>query len=154
MRDEASHTPMKELSAGLASKLEYESQSLVPGLFQGLGEGGRSVLLEVACEPDSLISSAVQDLTGRENAASRASIWNGCDLSCAAGVKLVLQRLDLGRPSNVWIATPCGPFSPLQHTNARTETQRQELQEKNNTPCAFTPELPLCSDNAWPEAST
>ena len=30
----------------------------------------------------------------------------------------------------VWIAPPCGPFSPLQHANARSTEQKEELQRK------------------------
>ena len=114
----------------MAARLEGESPTLIPGLFQALVSHGRPVLMEVVCAPDSLLSMAVQERTGVESSATRASIWNGCDLCHGRGVKLVLDRLKVERPENVWISTPCGPFSPMQNVNQRTETQRQELQEK------------------------
>ena len=118
------------ISESVASRLEEESRALIPGLFQALVSHGRPVLMEVACAPDSLLSMAVQERTGVESSATRASIWNGCDLSQGSGVKLVLARLKIERPEHVWISTPCGPFSPMQNVNQRTDAQRQELQEK------------------------
>ena len=124
------------LSAQQAQHLEYEVGALVPHLFQqlvDLGDSGtqRPILMEVACEPQSLLSQAVQSQTGDPNSAARCSLWN---LSTGVGVRLVIDRIRQERPQNVWIATPCGPFSPLQHTNQRTPEQCEDLRKKRQEP--------------------
>ena len=119
-----------QLSAGRASELETASWELVPGLFQALVSYGRPVLLEIGCDADSLLSSVVQEQTGWAEAAQRLSVWNGADLSTHAGVKYILERIGTECPNVVWIAPPCGPFSPLQNANARSPEQKEELQRK------------------------
>ena len=121
---------LKDLNATQASLVEFESWRVVPGLFQSLVSFDRPVVMEVACQPDSLIGQHVKQETGRESSSCRYSLWNGADLSTDAGVRLVLERVRSERPANIWIATPCGPYSPLQRTNARTEAQTAELQKK------------------------
>ena len=118
------------LSAGRASQLENQSWELVPSLFQDLVGFGRAVLLEVGGEPNSHLTTAVQDLVGHAGAAKRLSIWNGADLSSSEGVKFVLRQIRLLRPGLVWLAPSDTPFSPLQHTNSRTEAQKEELLRK------------------------
>ena len=118
------------MSAGRASQLEEESRNIVPGLFQALVSYDRPVLLEVCCDSDSFLSAAVQEHTGWAGAAQRLSLWNGADLSTSAGVRNVLERIASNNPGTVWISPPCGPFSPLQHTNSRTPEQSEELKRK------------------------
>ena len=120
----------KQLSSEKASHIEKLSGDIVPGLFQGLVVSGRPVVMEVACHPDSLIGQAVQDCTGNSSSCSRVSVWNGGDLATNDGIKLVLERVRRERPQNVWIATPCGPYSPLQRTNCRNDAQIDELEKK------------------------
>ena len=121
---------VKQLSPGQAHLLEQASEELVPDLFQGLVAYGRPVVMEVACMPDSLIGQAVQERTGTAESCSRVSIWNRGDLGTKEGIRLVLDRICTEKPHNVWIATPCGPYSPLQRTNARTPEQSTELERK------------------------
>ena len=119
-----------QLSAGRASQLEQQSWEIVPGLFQGLVSYGRLALLEVGCEPNSFLTTAVQELLGEESAARRLSSWNGADLGSTDGVKLVLQQISVLRPGVVWLSPSDTPFSPMQHSNSRTEEQKCELQLK------------------------
>ena len=119
-----------QLSAGRASELETPSWELVPGLFQALVSYDRPVLLELGCDADSLLSSVVQEQTGWAEAAQRLSVWNGADLGTNEGVKFILERIGTERPNVVWIAPPCGPFSPLQHANVKSVEQKAELQRK------------------------
>ena len=128
--DEESDPVFKKLSSEKASHIEKLSGDVVPGLFQGLVSSGRPVVMEVACHPDSLIGQAVQDCTGDSSSCSRVSVWNGGDLATSASVKLVLERVRRERPQNIWIATPCGPYSPLQRTNCRNPDQIAELEKK------------------------
>ena len=120
----------QRLSLAEARSLEQQSWDIVPELFQSLVVQDRPVLLEVACESTSLLSSEVQKRMGSETAAVRASLWNGHDLSTTAGVRLTLNQVRLQRPQHVWLSPPCGPFSPLQNTNQRTESQREALHQK------------------------
>ena len=57
-------------------------------------------------------------------AAVRAALWNSCDLGTADGVKLILDRIQVERPQQVWISPPSGPYSPFQNTHQRSEAQR------------------------------
>ena len=118
------------LSAGRARVLEDKAWSIVPQLFEGVVNHGRTVLMEVACSETSLLSSQIQEMRQDPSAALRCSFWNGCDLSTDSGVRLILKQLDLEQPAHVWLSPPCGPYSPLQNVNSRTETQRQELAAK------------------------
>ena len=125
----------RDLSQGQARLLEEAAASIVPSLFQELvasdGAGGqRPVLMEIACSPDSLLTKAVQEQTGRKDAASRCALWNSGDLSTPEGLKFILGRVRRERPQHIWLSPPCGPFSPMQHVNQRTEQQQQQLAQK------------------------
>ena len=126
----ASQLLSQQLSLGRARHLEEESWASVPRVFEGLVTFGRTVLMEVACSETSLLAKEVQELCGDESAASRCSWWNNCDLATDAGVRLVLNRIELEQPAHVWISPPCGPYSPLQNVNSRTEAQKEELRLK------------------------
>ena len=119
-----------ELSLSESQSLEEQSWSVIPRLFEDLKGSSRPLLMEVCCTPNSILTEVVRSSEGREDAAVRCSLFNGCNLSKGSGVRLVLERIDLERPRNVWISPPCDPYSPLQHLNERTESQRQELEEK------------------------
>ena len=126
----ASQKLSQELSLGKARSLEEKAWSVVPQLFEGLVTQGRTVLMEVACSEHSLLSAQIQEVCQEPSAALRCSFWNGCDLSTDSGVRLILKRLDLEQPAHVWLSPPCGPYSPLQNVNARSEAQRKELAMK------------------------
>ena len=65
-----------------ASKvLEHKFQDVVPNMFESLVGQQRMDLLEVMCEPDSLLTSTFQSRTGRSDSACRCSLWCGHDLS-------------------------------------------------------------------------
>ena len=119
-----------ELSLSESQGLEEQSWAVIPRLFEDLKGSSRPLLMEVCCTPNSILTEVVRSSEGREDAAVRCSLFNGCDLSKGSGVRLVLERIDLERPRNVWISPPCDPYSPLQHLNERTESQRRELEEK------------------------
>ena len=121
---------VRKLEVAQACELEKQSWSVVPQLFQDLTKRSNVALMEVACSPSSVLTSTVQRLTGSQGSAVRCAKWNGCDLSKGVGVKLILQRIQLEEPAVLWISPPCGPYSPLQNANARTEAQKAELQAK------------------------
>ena len=120
----------RTLSESAARHLELQSQRVAPEIFQGLVQEKRTILLEVACSPNSRLSAAVQELAGYPEAAVRCSHWNNFDLGTHDGVKLLLQKIDQLNPMHVWISTDCGPYSPIQNLNMRTEDQRAQLDEK------------------------
>ena len=114
----------------LARRITQESDAMIPQAFQGLVTKGKTVLVEVACSPESRLSAEVQRQMGYESSALRCSHWNGCDLGNGAGVKHVIEIIEKNRPDHVWISTECGPYSPMQAVNQRSEKQAQELAEK------------------------
>lgn len=118
-------------SESMCRFFQQETQNLAPGAFQSLmSHDRRTYLVEVACSPDSRLSREVQRQAGYEEAAIRCSHWNGCDLGTGSGVQLVLQTITEKRPSHVWISPECGPYSPMQTVNQRTESQIADLTEK------------------------
>ena len=121
---------MHDMSCSEAQTLEEQSWTCVPQLFEDLKGSQRPLLMEICCTPESILTEVVQKGERHSGAAVRCSLFNGCDLSKGSGVRLVLERVKTERPRNVWISHPCDPYSPLQHLNERTETQRLELEEK------------------------
>ena len=121
---------VKTLDMYAAQHLESQARSLVPQLFQSLQGMGRLALMEVCCEPDSLLSTAVQKAAGLESAATRCSLFNACDMGTSRGVKLVLERIQVEKPQHVWMSPPCGPYSPIQNLNQRSGEQFERLQQK------------------------
>ena len=110
--------------------LEHKFQDVVPNMFESLVGQKRLDLLEVMCEPDSLLTQTFHNRTGRSDSACRCSLWCGHDLSTPGGLSVVLEQIRVLKPRNVWLAPPCGPFSPLQNINQRTPAQLQDLKAK------------------------
>ena len=90
---------------------------------------GRPLLAELCCEPTSILTQTCQDLHG-QHTAFRMSHWNGYDLETAQGVSRAKECLEKQKPRYLWIATECGPFSPIQHLNKRTPQQEHDLEQK------------------------
>lgn len=102
----------------------------MPEAYMSLRSTEQTVLVEVACSQDSVLSHTMRQLTGRENSSKRLSIWNQYDLTVGAGVKSILDEIDQSRPQHVWLSPDCGPYSPMQNINQRSPEQVQALQEK------------------------
>lgn len=123
-------TGPRVLSAAAARHLEQESHRIAPRIFQELVKQRKTLLLEVACGPESVLSQELQTQMGYPEAAVRCAHWNGHDLTTGEGVQLILHRIHTLKPKHVWISTDCGPFSPIQNLNQRTMSQRAELEAK------------------------
>jgi hypothetical protein len=104
------------------------SQSTPEAAWHAL-EDSRVILVEVACSPASVLSEEVIKQKG-EGSAIRCSHWNGCDLRFAEGVRNCKEVISRTKPKHIWISTECGPFSPLQNLNKKTEEQRENLRAK------------------------
>ena len=115
---------------------------MLPEALQSLVSTDRCLLLEVACGPDSVLTNTMRDITGDPKSAERCSLWNGCDLGTGKGVRTVLDKVDLLKPQHVWMSPVCGPYSIMQQANQRTESQRQDLEEKRRA--AFETVRRLC----------
>ena len=89
--------------------------------------------LEVACGPDSLLTGEVSQRHGLR--AERCSHFNGLDLITHKGIRAVLPVIDEELPENVWIATECSAFSPIQNLNQRNAEQEQRLREAEAGSC-------------------
>ena len=94
-----------------------------------LVQSQRLFLLEVACSERSVLTQEACRCFG-EHSAQRCSIWNGYDLTTAEGVRRLKQLIVQLRPRHVWISCYCGPYSPLQRLNQRSEEQIAKLHEK------------------------
>ena len=113
-----------------AKRLEQSSRSAVPQLVRDLVGQNRMYLLEVACSPDSILTSVMQETTASEGSAMRLSVWNQHDLTTNAGIHAVLDKIDLRNPEHVWVSPDCGPYSVMQNINQRTDEQKESLQAK------------------------
>ena len=122
--------PMKQLPESTSRYLHSCVDGMLPSALSSLASSGRLELLEIACSETSILTAEMRRLTGREDAAERLSLWNGCDLSTNEGIRKAVQVIDLKRPRNVWLSPVCGPYSLMQNANQRTPEQVEALQEK------------------------
>ena len=120
----------RSLDDSSSQRLQQCSEHMIPEALQSLVIGDRVRLLEVACAPDSILSTTMQKLTGSEKSAERCAHWNQCDLGTNAGVRRVLGKIDSEKPEHVWMSPECGPYSIMQNINQRNEKQRADLAEK------------------------
>lgn len=97
--------------------------------WQSLVHHNRPILMELACFPNSLLSTEVERVFGK-GSAIRVSNWNGGDLETPEGVKHTKKMLRRFRPVHLWISCECSPYCPLQRLNRKTPEQRQRLEEK------------------------
>ena len=86
-------------------------------------------LLEVCCSPASGLTETMQRKAGPDSA-FRMSSWNGFDLSTPQGVAAARAKRAELRPTDLWVSTPCGPWSSLQQFNQKTPEQCEALQQK------------------------
>ena len=121
---------MKQLPESTSRFLTSCVDGMLPSALSSLASSGRLELLEIACSETSILTAEMRRLTGREDAAERLSLWNGCDLSTNEGIRKAVQVIDLKRPRNVWLSPVCGPYSLMQNANQRTPEQVEALQEK------------------------
>ncbi|CAE7279373.1 RE1, partial [Symbiodinium sp. CCMP2456] len=128
-----SNSPQKEhetmsASQRLSAQLKSQSTRALPVNRARALE--RPYLMECACEADSILSSTVQTVAKSEEAATRCALYNGCDLSCDAGVRLIMARIEAERPQHVWLSPPGSAFFPLQHSNQADKAQAEALKAK------------------------
>lgn len=108
-------------------RIQDSLETLVPTQWAEVADCGRLFLMEVACAPDSALTS---EALAQGLSAERVSLFNGHDLTTPEGLRKTLKRITECRPQNVWISTECGAFSPMQNLNQRTEQQREDLKDK------------------------
>lgn len=109
--------------------LRHHPKTLVCESWKDLVDQGRLCLMEVCCEPDSVLSSECEKLFG-VGSAYRIAHWNGGDIETYTGRQHIRTLLREKRPRVLWISPECGPYSPMQHLNQRTPEQRKQLKEK------------------------
>lgn len=119
----------KPISAKVLKQLEQQFCQCVEDDFSFVANSNRLMLLEVCCAEDSVLTQACCDIFGPDTAL-RVSHWNGGDIETKQGREYVKKLIREKRPRLVWLSPECGPFSPMQHLNQKSEKQRLDLQEK------------------------
>ena len=94
-----------------------------------LVSSNRCRLLEVCCSPESVLTDTCLKTFG-PGSAVRVAHWNGGDIETTKGREHIKRLAEELKPSAMWFSPECGPYSPMQHLNRRSEKQRQELEEK------------------------
>ena len=61
----------------------------VPKLFSSLSQEQRPLLMEIACERESVLTQAIQQATGKEHSAVCCALWNKQDLGSTEGLQLL-----------------------------------------------------------------
>ena len=107
--------------------LDRCSRDFVYNQYKALRDPEHLFLMELACSKESVLTKEVHNQGLR---AERCSVWNGFDLSTVAGVRKSLQFVHSERPENLWIATECTAYSPMQNLNQRDEQQKARLHQK------------------------
>ena len=120
----------REVTKSLGASLEWKSHRTLPEAMNRLVTARRPLLFEVACSPNSILTATAQRITRDDKSAARFSFFNGYDLGSGAGVRGVLRAIRSQRPSHVWFALECGPFSRMQNLNRRTAQQCADLEQK------------------------
>ncbi len=115
------------LSTQKCRSLEECGNHIIPLAWASVKDANRLFLVELACSPDSALTN---EALAKGMTAERCSIWNGYDLTTGEGVRKAVKFVEDKKPQYLWIAAECGPFSPIQNCNQKTEKQRLELQEK------------------------
>ena len=111
-------------------QLSFAADTMIPNAFSSLVNKDRTLLLEVACSPTSVLTETMQQLKKDESAARRCSLFNDFDLGTDSGVRKIIHDIDHLRPTHVWMSPICGPYSVMQNINQRTPEQCANLQEK------------------------
>lgn len=127
--DPQSDQPGKSLTDAEIKLLKNQTQKHVEDVWWSLVCHGRRVLLEVCCEPDSVLSEQCIKKFGPESA-TRVAHWNGGDIETPEGIAHVKQLMLDQRPLVIWISPECGPYSPMQHLNQKSSLQKCNLEEK------------------------
>ena len=70
-----------------------------------------SVLFDIACGPDSVLTENMRGMTGCESSAKRFAFWNGYDVSTSQGVRSIIAAIERGKTEHVWLSLERGPFS-------------------------------------------
>lgn len=123
--------PLPDETALMLAKTWHHQRNPLSREWHSLVHHGRPLLMELACFPDSVLSSEVEKRFGA-GSAIRASEWNGADLETEEGVKHAISLIRRFRPAHLWISCECGPFCPLQRLNQRSDEQCERLQGKRN----------------------
>ena len=120
----------RPITRGAAQVLETESWNTVPPMFSDLVQSQRPLLMEVTCEKEGVLSSAVRQALRDESSAVSCTLWETRDLGKAEGVRLVLEQIETWKPGLVWLRPPGTAYSRMHRTNQRTEEQKQELRNQ------------------------
>ena len=115
------------LSETEVARIQDSLETIVSTQWAEVANCERLFLMEVACAPDSALTSEAH---AQGLSAERVSLFNGHDLTTPEGLRKTLQRVSECRPQNVWISTECGAFSPMQNLNQRNDQQKQDLRDK------------------------
>ena len=125
----APENPLPEESALTLAKIWHLQRNPYSKSWQNLVWSHKTLLVELACYPNSILSTEVERRFG-QGAAHRLSDWNGANLETTAGVAFVKQQIRQLRPVHLWISCDCAPFCPLQALNRRTPEQAARLDQK------------------------
>lgn len=84
-------------------------------------------LIEVCCGPDSTLTATIQQKGGK---AERVGLHNNMNMTTEKGYSRASAMCDAFRPRYLHLSPVCGPTSPIQHLNERTEEQKRRLEQK------------------------
>ena len=101
----------QRLDSATCERLRKAANRCDPDMFQALVSHGRPLLFEIACSPESRMTSCMQQMCGEPEKARRFAFWNGYDLSTNTGVRGIMSCIEKERPMHVWLSLECGPFS-------------------------------------------
>ena len=83
--------------------------------------------MEVCSGPESRLTACIQQMGGK---AERIGLHNNMDLTTSLGLERAREFCDVTAPRYLHLSPVCGPTSPLQELNTRTDEQREKLRKK------------------------
>lgn len=89
--------------------------------------GSQMDLIEVCCGPDSTLVATLLEKGGN---GGRVGLHNNMNITTAHGLDRAKVFCDTVRPKYLWLSPICGPTSPIQNLNERTEEQKRKRENK------------------------
>ena len=84
-------------------------------------------MIEVCCGPDSSLIATLEQKGGK---GGRVGLHNNMNITTEFGLSRARNFCETMKPRYLWLSPICGPTSPVQHLNSKTEEQRIKLEKK------------------------
>ena len=106
LHNQFSETDVRKRTMNMVASraLEHKMDRIVPNMFEDLVGHSRPELLEISCEPESVLADFFIARTRRHDAPHRCALLDGHDIPKREGLGVVVEQILSLKPKHVWIA--------------------------------------------------